>query len=92
MKYIQAIETGKYFYSKEKLSSETKFNETILTQLRKNKGLNLSKLKEDYPSLWLRDQEEILEQHIQNNLVILQDGFVKLTRNGKLYADSIKQP
>lgn len=87
--YIKKINQGSDYYTAEFIRPETHFNETILTQLRKNVGLNLQDIKTRFPNFWNTDTQHKLEKHLKDNLVFMDNEFVKLTRNGKLYADSI---
>lgn len=83
--YIDSIKKGMLPIEKEELTSVQKLNEYIMISLRTMEGLDLSKLGEDISEkLKVKSQK-----YIERSLLRLDDGFLRLTRDGKLVADGI---
>lgn len=87
--YNAAIEANQLVFETEVITPEIRFNETILTQLRMNQGLNLEELTLNYPHLVGHDFGKTMAQLTHEKLLIIDNNFAKLTFHGKLMADSI---
>ncbi len=83
--YIQSINNGKPSFEKEVLTLVQKLNEYIMTSLRTNEGLDLSALNETRS----HELRVASKKYIENGLVRMEGGFLKLTSEGKLFADGI---
>lgn len=84
-KYIDSVGEGLIPCEKEELTETQKLNEYIMTALRTMEGIDLKKLKTgDQRFLTDASHEYILKGH-----VILTDDRLRLTREGKLFADGI---
>ena len=83
--YIESINKGITPYEKEELTSVQKLNEYIMTSLRTMEGLDLSKLNEAV-ELELRAASK---KYIENELIKMENNFLRLTNEGKLLADGI---
>lgn len=84
-KYIESVNKGLLPFEKEVLTPVQKLNEYVMISLRTAEGLDLSKLDEP-------ERHELLsgsKKYIANGTVVLENGFLKLTKNGKLLADGI---
>lgn len=79
--YTSSIHAGSIPFEKEVLTPEQKMNEYIMTALRTMEGIDLGKV---YPAL-----PEKSRKFIENGLLKEEQGFLRLTREGKLLADGI---
>lgn len=84
-KYIHGIEHGMPDFGYEELTCEDKYNEFVFTSLRTSKGIDLQKLDDVMRTYCLRNAEK----HINNGMLELRDGFLRLTRNGIFVSDGI---
>jgi oxygen-independent coproporphyrinogen III oxidase len=83
--YIQSINNGSSAFEKEVLTQVQKLNEYIMTSLRTIEGLDLSIMDEPRSA----EVRAASKKYIENGLVIMESGFLKLTNDGKLLADGI---
>jgi oxygen-independent coproporphyrinogen-3 oxidase len=95
-KYIRSIMEGIAPVEKELLSPQQRWNEYVMIRLRTQEGLNLEELWKDMrdtPAATFAQWKESLEKelnHLQEqNLVVVNDNNVVLTREGKIFADGI---
>ena len=87
--YIKSINEGKVPFEEEFLTTEQRFNETVLTSLRTRKGLSKeSVIKVAGDDAWkkLKSQAEI---KIENGLMVEKENNFQLTIKGLLLADAI---
>jgi oxygen-independent coproporphyrinogen-3 oxidase len=87
-KYLKALESGTVPFEKEKLTTDQRYNEYIMTSLRTIWGCDLKKVTdfgEKYESHFLK----IVQIFIQNETVSEKNGNYSLTSKGKLLADRI---
>jgi oxygen-independent coproporphyrinogen III oxidase len=80
--YIDSIQKGIIPSEKEILTATQKLNEYIMTSLRTIEGLDLGKV--DSPGFRVQSKK-----YIDEGKMIEENGFLKLTREGKLFADGI---
>lgn len=95
-KYIRSIMEGISPVEKELLSPQQRWNEYVMIRLRTQEGLNLEELwKEmrDIPAATLAQWKESLEKKLnrlqEQNMVVVNNNSVLLTREGKIFADGI---
>ena len=89
--YMRSIDKGVIPFEKEVLTRENKINEYILTTLRTQWGCDLNYLKEEFADDLPQRQERYVAQLQSQSLVTIQEGIMKLTRQGKLLADKIAE-
>ena len=85
--YVQSMKEGKLPLTLEVLGASEKFNEYVMTGLRTKWGIDLPKLNAfgvDTAHL-----EILIEQLMKKNWIEVKGDNIKLTRNGKFYADAI---
>ena len=87
--YIQSVRSGKIPFELEHLSVADHVNEYLLTTLRTRWGVHLDSLKQQYAYDLLNSHPQFLSELFRQNLAILEDGFLRLTKPGKLLADKI---
>lgn len=66
----------------EQLTNEDKIFEKIIMNMRLNKGLSIDELKENYNYNIFEKNKELIENFIELNLLILEDGYLKFSENG----------
>jgi oxygen-independent coproporphyrinogen-3 oxidase len=87
--YIKSLQSGKVPLTKETLTVCDKINETIFTQLRTSKGLDLAKLKNEMKADLHLDYAEEIKKWEQQGLVYISGHHMMLTLDGMLLADEI---
>lgn len=86
--YIRSIEQGSRNKETEILTTENRFNETVMTSLRTKWGCDLEALQKQFPDHFVTIASRIEKQKREG--MLLQDGkFLKLTAKGKFLADGI---
>lgn len=86
--YIKGIESGKAVYETEILTKQNKANELIMTGLRTMWGVDLSRLKA-FNGLDFTDFDKQCLLLKSKSLVDVDNNQLKLTQEGKLYADGV---
>jgi oxygen-independent coproporphyrinogen-3 oxidase len=82
--YIESLTKNEIPFEKEILTSVQQINEYIMTSLRTSEGLDLKKVGSQESGVRRRSEEFIIQQKM-----IEENNFLKLTREGKLFADGI---
>lgn len=88
-KYLKSKKANDPYFETELLSQNQRINEQILTQLRTARGLSLIDLNNKLSTPLEEAHSEFLEELIEQDLVAVQDGFLRLKPSGFLVADSI---
>jgi oxygen-independent coproporphyrinogen-3 oxidase len=88
-KYIKSIEEGILPSETEILSKKDKYNEYIMTGLRTKKGVSLKKVENDFGKNYLEYMLKQAENPIKNNLLILENDTLKISKKGKFLSDGI---
>ncbi|MBL4716394.1 MAG: radical SAM family heme chaperone HemW [Bacteroidia bacterium] len=73
----------------ETLTTEQKYNEYILTSLRTIWGIDTEKLQQEFGEEKFNNFIAGSHQYLDKNYLVEERGVYKLTRQGKLFADSI---
>jgi oxygen-independent coproporphyrinogen-3 oxidase len=88
-RYINSMMQGIIPYDKEDLTRTQMLNEYIMTSLRTMEGLDLGRVRDK----WGPEMAETLvrdsKKHRDQALLTLEQDVMKLTRQGKLFADGI---
>ena len=87
--YIQSIQNGKIPFEEETLTPSQQLNEYIMTSLRTKEGIDLDQLEKTFGRV---NRQAILEKtarYISTNKMIKEDQKLKLSAEGKLFADGI---
>ncbi len=84
LNYINSINEGKILFEEEVLTEAQKVNEKIMTSLRTQWGLDIAECGTRNAELIQEGSKEIDPTHYT-----LESGVLKLTDEGKLFADSI---
>jgi oxygen-independent coproporphyrinogen III oxidase len=88
-KYIGGIYSGNIPAQQEVLSIEDRVNEYIMTSLRTMWGMSLKKLEKDFGANARSLVASSLNEPLEKGFVTIEDELVKLTSQGKLFADKI---
>ncbi len=87
--YLKSIRKGEIPFEREVLSRENKINEYLFTTLRTNDGCDLESIRTRFQfDIYLENKDYITDLQRQQ-LALLENNTLKLTRAGKLLADKI---
>ncbi len=89
--YVKALAEGKLPVESERLTPENKINEYILTRLRTTWGCDLQFLRDSLHDDLLARRGRYIDLHLNEGLLTLTSGVLRLTRKGKLLADKITE-
>ena len=88
-KYIKSIEAGELPSEQEFLSKEDKYNEYIMTGLRTKKGVSLERIENEFGKEYSAYLSKQAETALKNELLILEDNKLKISKKGKFLSDGI---
>ncbi|TKC01869.1 radical SAM family heme chaperone HemW [Pedobacter cryotolerans] len=88
-KYLSLLADNKLAETVEELSQTDRFNEYIMTSLRTMWGLDLQKITSDFGKLFELETRRQMKPFIERGQITLDGNIIKLTTNGKLFADGI---
>ena len=77
-RYIESIEAGEMDCGQEVIDEITRYNELVMTALRTCEGLSLERIPSAYLPYFLKQAQRFLD----DNLLVQEDGKVRLTRRG----------
>ena len=89
MAYIIALEEGKVFFEKERLSRKDRYNEYIMTALRTTWGISREEIEKQFGVDYWKLAEAEVRDLITKGEIILSGNRLTLTENGKFVADKI---
>jgi len=87
--YLSSMELGKIPETIEELDLYDRFNEYIMTSLRTMWGTSLDKIAQDFGKFFLADTLKNIQQFVERQWLITENNHIKLTTDGKLFADHI---
>ncbi|MGJ8665704.1 MAG: radical SAM family heme chaperone HemW [Patiriisocius sp.] len=87
--YIKAIEAGELPVERESLSKTDKYNEYVMTRLRTKNGVSFAEISENFGTKYLEYLEQQMKQHLETNLLFIDDARLKVTKKGKFLSDGI---
>ncbi|WP_316805918.1 radical SAM family heme chaperone HemW [Pedobacter agri] len=87
--YIDALERNKLPEVIETLSLEDRFNEYMMTSLRTMWGTDLKKIASDFGKDFFEETMHNLKRFEDKDWLIFDSDTIKLSQNGKLFADHI---
>ncbi|MCF1749542.1 radical SAM family heme chaperone HemW [Mariniradius sediminis] len=88
-RYIRGMENGPSPYTAETLAGADRVNEYILTSLRTIWGLDINLVSSLSGVDFMAKKAKLLDKLYSEQLVLLKDNHLFLTRKGKFLADSI---
>ncbi len=87
--YIQSLKQETLSFEREELTATQQLNEYIMTGLRLMEGCDLNYISQQFGSVKAAELSNNASSSISKGLMIAQDNHLILTRDGKLFADSI---
>lgn len=87
--YVQGLTKGEWKGEREELTRENQLNETIMIGLRRMEGLHMHTLLLLLTPEEMAEFETSCQLFLQQKELVVENGFLKLTRKGKLLADHI---
>lgn len=87
--YMEVLSKNKLPEIVEELSLNDRFNEYVMTSLRTMWGTDLGKIKTDFGADFLEETNHNLKAFEDKDWLVIQDDQIKLSENGKLFADHI---
>jgi len=87
--YVRGIDENKCIFEFETLTLNDKYNDYIITSLRTLKGASLERIEKDFGDKLLENCFQSAAKHINNNILVIQDGYLRFTSTGILLSDGI---
>lgn len=87
--YIQSLEKNLVPFEKEELTKTQQHNEYVMTSLRTIEGIDLDWLVEKFGVSAKETMLKKISAPVQKGLVIELNNKIKLTKNGRLFADGL---
>lgn len=84
-KYIESISHDTVPFTFESIDADTHYNDIVTTELRTSEGIDLSRLDDKYVQYIVRQAA----RHVADKTVGINDGHLKLTREGLYISDMI---
>lgn len=88
-KYISAIEGGNRSYETEDLNLETRYNECVMTSLRTRRGIDMPALETRFGPTLSHYCHTTALPYLKSGKLVMQDNFLRLTREGIFVSDGI---
>ncbi|MDC1492000.1 radical SAM family heme chaperone HemW [Flavobacteriaceae bacterium] len=89
VKYIESINNNILPKSKEILTDIDKFNESVMFGLRTNKGISFANIENEFGAIYKNQLIKNSQSHINNELLLIKNNFLYITRKGKFLSDGI---
>ena len=89
LKYIESIKNNIIPNEKEVLSAIDKFNEMVMFGLRTSKGISFTDIENEFGSIYKNKLINNSQNHIANELLLIKNDFLYITRKGKFLSDGI---
>jgi oxygen-independent coproporphyrinogen-3 oxidase len=87
--YIKSLKEDKVPFEIEELTSTQRLNEYIMTSLRTMEGLNLEYVTTHFGEKAANKLQQEAQQFMETGKMQLNNGYLQLTKEGKLFADGI---
>lgn len=84
-KYIESISHDTVPFTFEPIDADTHYNDIVTTELRTSEGIDLSRLDDKYMQYIVKQAA----RHVADKTVDINDGHLKLTREGLYISDMI---
>jgi len=88
-KYLSALQRNEIPFEIEKLTSENRYNEYLMTSLRTQWGVDLKTVETAYGTEQKSNLLASADEYLDKNWLALTENKLVLTQAGKLYADLI---
>lgn len=87
--YIQSLKNNTLSFEKEELTATQQLNEYIMTRLRTMEGINMQYVTGRFGKSAGTRLETASRKYIDNKTMLIQNDHLRLTKEGKLFADRI---
>lgn len=87
--YITEINRGNIPAERETLDIDTRYNDTVMLRLRTSEGININEIKNVFGSKYSGRCIKTAQRHIENGLIVLENGHLHLSRKGLFVSDMI---
>ena len=87
--YLKGIASGKPNYEIEELDLYTRYNDFVITSIRTCWGMSLSRLRSEYGEELYNYCLRMAKPHIDEGVLEIREGVLKLTRRGIFISDGI---
>ncbi len=87
--YLKAINQDEMPSEYEVLTTADRYNEYIMTGLRTIWGVSLDRITNKFGEKYLTYLIQMTEKHLQNKLLIVENGILKTTDKGRFLTDGI---
>ena len=87
--YIQSLQKGLVPFEEEVLTPVQQLNEYIMISLRTIEGLDMQLIQKRFGSGYAEQLDSSAKKHIDSGKLFTAESRLKLTREGKLFADGI---
>jgi len=88
-KYIKAIQENTLPIERETLTKTDGYNEYVMTGLRTIWGVSIQKIEKDFGDKYVTYLEKQAKKHLDQELLILENGILRTTQKGKFLSDGI---
>ena len=89
LKYMESIKNNIIPNDMEVLSAIDKFNEMVMFGLRTSKGISFTDIENEFGSIYKNKLIKNSQNHIANELLLIKNNFLYITRKGKFLSDGI---
>jgi oxygen-independent coproporphyrinogen III oxidase len=87
--YVKSLNQGLIPSTIDHLSIPDRINEKILTELRTKWGCDFVRIHKEFNLDLIEKNRAYLHELVENNMIVLSGGIIKLQRKGMLFADRI---
>lgn len=88
-KYLDLLAKNELAETVEELSKTDRFNEYIMTSLRTQWGTDLKKINSDFGVAFEDETRRQMKTFVKNGKLLFENDVIKLSKEGKLFADGI---
>ena len=89
VKYVKSIQEDKLPLERETLTLKDRYNEYVMTRLRTMWGIQFSEIENQFGKKILEYLLKQSKELIKNNLLVEEQGALKVTKKGKFLSDGI---
>ncbi len=87
--YSKAVQKGDSYHEQEQLSASDKYNEYIMTNLRRVGGVNLETIEQSFQLDFKKEFNSEINAYLADKKLLMRDDKIRLTLDGFLLADRI---
>lgn len=87
--YIKGMTQGAPHFEREDLSEKDQYNEWVMTQLRKQKGLAIADIEQRFGTLFYQYALDEAQEELQKGNLVLEEGNLCIPQHKRFYSDGI---